>query len=129
MKIFRNIVVLFFALLLGQTAGLAQDEPSAPFSMDRTAHDFGVIPAGKSTSTTFTLTNTGASPLVLLEARVACNCVKVRWPRRPIAPGASASIEVSYRDNQPGAFYKIIDILTNANPEPIKIRVQGSVTK
>jgi hypothetical protein len=129
MKIFLNIVVLFFALLLGQTAGLAQDEPSETFSIDRTAHDFGEIPAGKSISTTFTLTNTGVLPLVLLEAMVACNCVKVRWPRHPIAPGASASIEVSYRDNQSGAFYKIIEIQTNANPEPIKIRLQGSVTK
>lgn len=128
MKISGKTGVLFLLLLLGSVAGLAQ-EPPETFSFDRTSHDFGELRPGRGVSTVFTLNNTGSSPLLVVDVRVSCNCVKVNWPRRPILPGEKAELTVTYKDRQPGAFYKVAEIITNGNPQRVLLRLKGSIAK
>ncbi|MCD8184908.1 MAG: DUF1573 domain-containing protein [Rikenellaceae bacterium] len=122
-----------FACLLGfilMTASSAlADPPPENYSLDRTSHDFGTIKPNRAETAVFQITNQSDTPLVILDARVSCNCVKVDWPRQPVLPGKTADITVVYKDKSPGAFYKTIDITTNAVPRRTQIRLKGTVEK
>lgn len=126
MKILLRTGALLLLLLLGGLAAQAQESPET-FTLDRTSHDFGELRPGRSESTVFTLTNTGSSPLVLLDVRISCNCVKVNWPRQPILPGEKAELTVTYKDRQAGAFYKVAEVVTNGNPRRVQLRLKGSI--
>lgn len=80
-------------------------------------HDFGeVARKGGDLVHRFELANEGAEPLVVLKTETGCSCVKVSAPRRPIAPGETGYIEVTYQVGKKpaGVFYKVIDVYTSS---------------
>ena len=141
-KIFRRITYTLAILSCLAGAAFAQDAGSgatattnagsgtgtgAAVTIDRPLHDFGTFRKGESRVTEFTVTNTGDAPLLLSGVRTTCNCTKIRWSRRPIAPGESQQLTVTYKAQDAGAFYKEIEIKTNADPQMHYIRVKGVI--
>ena len=51
-------------------------------TFDKTVHDFGTIPEmGGNVQTTFKFTNTGGSPLLIVDARGSCGCTVPTYPK------------------------------------------------
>ncbi len=94
-----------------------------------TDHDFGVIREDDGLATCrFTLHNTGNEPLTIMDARATCGCTTPIYSSAPIAPGDSATVEVSFDpEGRPGRFDKKIYIDTNANPVRSTLRVHGTI--
>lgn len=70
---------------------------SAQLRFESTKHDFGTIAeAGGKVHCTFTATNEGARPVVILDVVTTCGCTVPTFSRKPIRKGEQAVIEVSF---------------------------------
>lgn len=114
----------FFAALL-----FAPRAAAADYTLDRTMHDFGTVQTGKTVRTNFTVTNLGIVPMVITDAAVSCKCLRVSYPKEPILPGKSAEVTVSHKDRHPGAFYKIVELKTNADPAKTRLTLKGTLVR
>ena len=98
--------------------------------MDRMEHDFGTITDDKPATTTFTLTNTGNNPLIISSAKGSCGCTVPTYPKAPIAPGESESIEVSFNPSgKAGAQNKTVTLIANTTPANTVMNVNSVVNK
>lgn len=103
--------------------------PTTSMSFDETTYDFGTVAEGEMVSHTYTFTNTGEETLVLSDAKGSCGCTVPKWPREPIAPGASADITVEFNSkNKKGKRNQKVTITANTNPPQTFIYLTGEVT-
>ena len=96
---------------------------------DRMLHDFGSIVADVDYTTTFTIKNTGKKPLLIYEVKASCGCTVPTWNKKPIAPGASDQIEVTFHPgkSQLGAQDKTISVITNTSPGVAVLQLKAFV--
>lgn len=105
-----------------------RDAKAAAFPVmkfDKVEHDFGTINEGDVVEESFTFTNTGTEPLVIVDAKGSCGCTVPQWPREAIAPGATGEMVVKFNSNgKPNQQLKTVNIKANteAGNEVIKIR-------
>jgi hypothetical protein len=130
-KIFASaiFVIATFSLSCCQSASTGQQEsvlgPGIEFEI--TEHNFGIIPQGGDGTVEFVFTNTGTEPLILSNVRSSCGCTIPQWPHEPIPVGGKESIKVKYDTNRLGQFNKTISVYSNANEQPIILKIWGEV--
>jgi hypothetical protein len=91
-------------------------------------HDFGNINQGSSNDYVFTFTNTGKEPLIITNAKGSCGCTVPRWPKEPIAPGATGEIEIVYKPGkQKNQQTKSITVTANTEPEKTILKIKANV--
>lgn len=91
--------------------------------------DYGEIEQHSDPLRVAKFTNTGSKPLVIKNARGSCGCTVPTYPKEPIMPGESATIEIRYDTKRLGNINKSVTITTNQEGDPIKLMVKGKVTK
>ncbi len=64
---------------------------------DKLVHDFGNVKREVENTTSFRVTNTGKQPLVISDVSASCGCTTPKKPEKPIAPGKSDIIEVTFK--------------------------------
>lgn len=89
--------------------------------------DLGSIEKGKTTKVNFPFTNNGTEALIIERVKTSCGCTATNYPKEPIAPGESASIEVSYKSGSPGSFAKSITVISNSSEPTSTLRIKGVV--
>lgn len=121
------VSAIFFAVLLAVSPAAAQ-APRMEF--DAKSHKFGEISEnGGPVSCTFRFVNTGGEPLVVKRVETSCVCTKAAFPRRPVMPGASGEVTVTYNPKgRPGAFYKAIKVLSNTPSGVDVLTISGTVS-
>lgn len=98
-------------------------------AFDRLEHDFGTVNEGDVVETSFVVTNTGKSDLVITKATATCGCTVPVWPKEPVAPGESAEIKVSFNTNgKPNRQSKAVTLFTNTATGREVVKVVGMVT-
>ena len=92
--------------------------------------DFGTIRESDGrVSHTFTGVNRGDKPLVILDVVTSCGCTAPEFSRRPVTPGGTTQITVTYDPtNRPGTFTKELWIYSDERKKVASITVQGNVT-
>ncbi|MEM9671315.1 MAG: DUF1573 domain-containing protein [Cyclobacteriaceae bacterium] len=113
--IFVSLLSIFMiqAAVAQNAAEEAPDGPQITFAED--TKDFGDIVQGDKVSHTFEFENTGTEPLILSNVLTTCGCTATSWPREPIAPGETASIDVSFNSTgKKGRQNKVITVVSNA---------------
>lgn len=106
----------------------AVNDPNAPeIVFEKEIHDFGTIEYGGNGTYDFKFSNTGKSPLIISNARGSCGCTVPKWPKEPVAKGASGSINVQYDTKRPGPFTKTVTISSNAKSASKVITIKGVV--
>lgn len=128
-------LILFIFSGMGWTQSKEENVPpdsttgNAPLiAVDKVVHDYGTIRQGDDGTCSFKVTNTGKSTLIISKCKGSCGCTVPTCPQKPIAPGASATIDVSYNTNRVGAIDKSVTITSNAANDPKKvIRIKGTV--
>lgn len=120
-KILFVISALFAAVLFADAK--TDGKPDIEFA--QTVYDFGSIPEdGGPVSFKFRFTNTGDAPLVILSARASCGCTRPSYPKKPVKPGETGEIKVTYLPaNRPGEFAKEVTVKTNISGKKKKIRL------
>lgn len=94
-------------------------------------YDFGNIHEERQFVThTFEVTNTGDKPLLIIEAVASCGCTKPEFDTKPIKPGKTGKIKVTYSTvGRPGAFSKTVRVKTNADDKSkvATLLIEGTV--
>lgn len=106
-------------------------------AIDRTLHDFGVIPQyGGTVETTFTLTNTGTETLEIGTLTTSCSCTSATISEPSIKPSGTAILTVifdpDFHDEPLGVFKRTVFIPSNDpnNPEAevsVQVDIQEGV--
>ncbi|MDE6267405.1 MAG: DUF1573 domain-containing protein [Muribaculaceae bacterium] len=114
------VAVIFFA-----AAALAQGKGDIRFT-DK-SHSFGTIrEADGPVTVEFPFVNTGDAPLVIISAVASCGCTSPEYPRKPVQPGESGVIKVTYNPaGRPGEFSKTVTVRTP--DKKVKLRIKGNV--
>lgn len=91
-------------------------------------HDFGKIKQNSTNRYSFKFTNTGDEPLIISDAAGSCGCTVPNYPKEPIAPGASATIDVEYKPGvQKGAQDKKVTVTANTEPAQTILTIKAEV--
>ncbi len=124
----KKIIFLFLAVSIS-LLGFSQQKKAA-ISFESNVHDYGTFKeeAGPQ-SYIFKFTNTGGEPLILSNVKASCGCTTPKWTRKPVAPGKTGEIQVTYNPkNRPGRFNKSITVFSNAETPTKVLRITGIVT-
>lgn len=124
----KKLALLMLMLFMGVGFALAQEKTQIKF--DKTEHNFGTFSESSPVvSATFTFTNIGKSPLVIHQAVPSCGCTVPEFTQEPVLPGKSGTIKVTYNGEGrfPGHFKKSITVRTNAEPELVRLYIEGDM--
>ena len=113
---------------MSSTAIAQEINQGAAIEFEKDINDYGEIAHQSNGTYSFKFSNTGSEPLMITNAKGSCGCTVPSWPKTPIAPGESASIDVTYDTKRVGPFNKSVTITSNAVNTPVKvIRIEGTV--
>lgn len=102
---------------------------AALISFDRDTHDFGTVTEGEIVETTFKVTNSGKTDLVITDAQVTCGCTVPVWPKTPIKPGQTEDIKVKFDTRgKTNRQQKNITLITNTEAGREILTLKGMVT-
>ena len=119
--------ILLFTVLLFLTTKLIGQEKLAEIKFTETIIDYGIIENGEDGNRIFKFENTGNSPLVFTRIFSSCGCTIPKKPEKPILPGETGEIQVSYDTKRTGIFQKAITVRSNAKTANIILRIKGEV--
>lgn len=72
--------------------------------------------------------NMGTAPTVINRVKVSCGCTATSFTEGLIAPGDTASVEITYDpDRRPGRFEKTVKVYTGVDNRITTIRIYGTV--
>jgi len=98
-------------------------------SFDKTEFDFGTVNEGEFVETTFVITNTGKSDLIITNAQSTCGCTVPVWPRKAVKPGETADIKVKFNTRgKPNKQSKAVTLYTNTAKGREVVKIKGFVT-
>ena len=119
-------ILIYSILLLIPTLSLGQ---RAKIAFEKTTFNMGLVQEnGGKVTHEFKFTNKGKAPLLIKFIETTCGCTTPKWNRKPIPPGDSGVVTVTFNPkDRPGVFSKKIIVYTNATPPNIVLRLEGEV--
>ncbi len=98
-------------------------------TFDKVEYDFGKVDEGFKVETSFSVTNSGKSNLVITDAKASCGCTVPTWPKDPIKPGETAEVQVKFdTSGKPNKQSKTVTLHTNTVKGQEILKVSGFVT-
>ena len=95
------------------------DKPKvAKIALDEPKYSFGTIKEGTIIKKDFKFTNVGEADLLIEIATGSCGCTVPEWPAKPIKPGESGVIHVTF-DSTDKEYDTRVEVNIVANTEPI----------
>lgn len=121
MRRFRNAILLLLCCSLQAVA-----QPRLTFR--ELMADAGTLSVGKAESrkVVFECKNTGTQPLIFDHVETSCPCADVKLPRKPLKPGKSTRIKVTFHSkdlDDRGVSTNLITIFYNGPNQFTRIRV------
>ncbi len=109
------LIVAFIAFVTVKSTAQQATGPSFAFDLANNTYDFGTVVDGDIVTYEYTFKNSGNQPLIIYKTEVACNCTTADWPKRPIMPGQSGAIKVTFKsEGNVGKVNKQIYVKSNA---------------
>jgi len=91
-------------------------------------HKFPKTEAGVILTHAFAFVNTGEAPLVINEAKVACTCTSINYPKTPIMPADTAQLVVTFNTSEVYGWQdRIVEISSNAKSGNKQVRYKVMV--
>ncbi len=100
-----------------------------PLRFAVTEWSFGDIrEEGGAVTHTFGFTNSGTTPVAIDRVATTCGCTTPDYPKTPIAPGATARIEVVFDPRgMPGEFSKVVTVISGGGKFREYLTITGNV--
>lgn len=126
-KLFFLLTAMILTISMSNAQEVAENGPEITF--EKTVHQFGEIPYEGNGTYEFVFKNTGNEPLILTQPKSSCGCTVPEWPKKPILPGETDVIKVTYKNtNRPGSFSKYVTIFSNSKVnKEVKLYIKGKV--
>lgn len=101
---------------------------STSITFAETVHDFGTIAEGEVAEHTFTFTNTGDRPLIIIDVETTCGCTVPERLEEPVLPGEAGGVKVRFHSHgKKGINNKAIAIVTNTEPATTLLSIKADV--
>lgn len=119
---------LYFAIIfiaLSSATGFGQ---SAELSIDRAVFKFPKAYEGDELIHDYKITNSGDAPLIISDYQVSCPCTKAHLPSKPILPGETISLRVTF--DTKGKYYfqdRTIQLTANTQKKMHTLRFKVQV--
>lgn len=123
-------IATLMLLLLPQSLRAQSNKGSGltAIAFQELSHNFGTMEQGsEKVSYEFYFTNEGEGPLIITRTENSCRCISVTAPKRPIKPGSSGVITVTFDPKDKGVFNKAIEVYANIAGRRITLLVTGEV--
>jgi hypothetical protein len=90
-------------------------------------YNFGIITKGKKAHQIYRFTNIGKMPLVISGAIGSCGCTMATYVHKPIAPGLSGVIDVTFNsaNAEPGDIAQSVSVRSNGYPGDVTLHING----
>ena len=112
-----------------KTRDLEIKKGAALVSFESKEYNFGTVNEGDVVETTFKITNSGKTDLVIMDAKVTCGCTVPVWPKAPIKPGQTEDITVKFNTSgKKNRQQKDITLITNTESGREILTLKGMVT-
>lgn len=121
--------------MLAVTFGFAQaaktttaaNVTGAEISFAKKTIDYGTLHVGDVKVIEMVYTNTGKKPLILDNVTTNCDCTEVDWSKKPVMPGKTGVIKVTYTAKNTGKISKWVTVMSNAETDRVVLRTTGEV--
>ena len=126
----KRVIFLLGIMLLMAGAAKAQDaktQSGPEIEFEKIVHDYGDVPYNGNGECEFRFTNTGDAPLLIQKPKSSCGCTIPSWPDKPILPGESDVIKVTYTAKNPGLISKWVTVMSNAETDRVILKTSGKV--
>ena len=116
-------------LYLKQITGIQYQEalPKTTLETDKAEYDLGTVKEGTTKKQTVTVRNTGTSVFKLKGVTTSCDCTEATCDWKELQPGESGTVTVSYEAEQPGDFYRTVEIYGNIPNNSLMMSFIGTV--
>ena len=116
-------------LYLKQIAGVQHKEILAKttLELEKSEYDLGTVKEGTTKKQTITVRNTGITVFKLTGFTTSCDCTEATCDWKELQPGESGTVTVSYEAEQPGDFYRTVDIYGNIPNNSLMLSFIGTV--
>lgn len=120
------MLIGFSTLRAGNTYSLVYDGKELALSPTDKI-ELGRVKQGDVSSTVITVKNQSQQVLWIANVRGGCGLTAPLWPRRPIAPGDEADIQLRYDSSRPGIINRHLTINANTTSSVTVLRVSGEI--
>ena len=118
---------LYLKIIKGEDTGSIETVKTiTTVSVDQTSIDMGKFDWRQEQKATFTLTNTGDKPFAIATVKTSCGCTTVDYDPKPVRPGESVSLRVTYKAENTGFFQKTLTVYCNTKDAPLRLKVLGN---
>ena len=116
-------------LYLKQITGTQNKEQLTMTALEaeKSEYDLGTVKEGTTKTQTVTVRNTGTSVFKLEGFTSSCDCTEATADWKELQPGESGTITVSYEAEQPGDFYRTVEIYGNIPNNSLMVSFIGIV--
>jgi len=116
-------------LYLKQITGMQYQEalPKTTLETDKAEYDLGTVKEGTTKKQTVTVRNTGTNVFKLKGFTTSCDCTEATCDWKELQPGESGTVTVSYEAEQPGGFYRTVEIYGNIPNNSLMVSFIGTV--
>lgn len=136
MNHFFKLLLLSITLLLSSNAfaqtlkGVDNSQNAGKVEWIDRQINTGTVPYGEPVTASYSVKNISNENLLILQVKSACHCVVTEWPKNPIEPGRTATINVTYDSKKEGDFYKLVSVVTNFDSmQSVPLALIGKVGK
>ena len=139
MKGYFCILLIMSMIGVSACGGRKKSENTDPFDIDgaelittiefvSTEHDFGQVREGEQVVATYEVKNTGKVDLLIHNIRVSCGCTSPKFDNRPIRPGRSSTIEVTFDTRgRVSVHRRSVVFIANTDPSNTNLYIIGEV--
>ena len=118
-------LILFFVILCSAFSIRSQE-----VKFKETKQNFGFVHEGDTARMNYELKNIGDKPLVISNYEVECGCTVMEKVDRPIQPGETYIIKISFDTHEKyDRQDRIVKVISNAKNSPSELRFKGVVLK
>jgi hypothetical protein len=105
--------------------------PLTAIKFKEEVHHFGTVEEESENMYSFTFTNTGKEPLIIQDAKGSCGCTVPNYPKQPIMPGKTGTIDVKFTPykGQVGPAEKTVTVTANTEPSSTIVKIQANVVE
>ncbi len=104
------------------------ESKTTTLSFNKMEHDFGNVVVGEDYTFKFIVKNTGKDPLIIEDAKASCGCTVPDKPEKPIQPGMTDEIVVTFSPKPgQGVTSKTITVTANTDPKITTLTIRANV--
>ena len=101
--------------------------PMTTLEAEKSEYDLGTVKEGTTKQQIVTVRNTGTSTFRLKGFTTSCDCTEATCNWKELQPGESGTVTVSYKAEQPGEFYRTMEIYGNIPNNSLMLSFIGTV--